>query len=153
MTTIYESSLVCWGFALSIMSAYAVQVTTNQFSSSASVITFETGSTGLPAVSGVQFSGGDATFATPQMRRIGDQYFGNLNGSSYLDIYFDQPQQAVGAYIIDRTPFDAVVGVIQIAYDHDNNVIETQSALYPGWGFPLVFLGIGEPTAQIWRVQ
>src|SRR5439155_12556341 len=65
----------------------------------------------------------------------------------------DQPQQGVGAYIIDGSPFDSVVGVTEVVYDRSNNVIETASAMYPSWGSPPVFLGIGEPTAQIYRVE
>ena len=129
--------------------------TTNQFSSSDPVITFETGSTGLPGVPGVQFSGGVASFYWPSTPPpiFGGQYFGNLSGPTYLDIYFDQPQQAVGAYLVGANPFNGISGVIQVAYDQSNNIIEMEPQIGATWGSPPVFLGIGEPTAQIYRVE
>src|SRR5438445_12885481 len=73
-----------------IVALFGVQLAPWQFAGGDPVITFETGSTALPSVSGVQFSGGDATFYFPNTPYFGSQYFGNLNGSTYLDIYFDQ---------------------------------------------------------------
>ena len=85
-----------------MLAIYGVPIGPWQFEAADPVITFETGSTGLPSISGVQFSGGDASFywPSPSPPGFGAQYFGNLNGATYLDIYFDQPQQAVGAYLI-----------------------------------------------------
>jgi len=138
----------------SLTGVYAIQIPVYQFSGSDTQITFETGSTGLPSVSGAHLSGGDATFKFNNIKCFGNQYFGNFNGSSYLDITFDQPQQAVGAYIVDVSSFDSVVGVIEVVYDKSNNIIETQSSLYPPSSSPQpAFIGIGEPTAQIYRVE
>ena len=90
---------------LSSVDVNASQWTLSQFPSLAPVITFETGSTALPGINGLQLSGGDATFAVtnynPNQIVFGHQYFGNLStagGYTYLDITFSQPQQAVGAY-------------------------------------------------------
>lgn len=146
--------LQCFFLAATVLvlpstSLYGIQVTTASFSSSDPVITFETGSTALPTISGLQFSGGDASFSYYSFQCFGSQYFGDLN-EGYLDIYFTQPQQAVGAYIVNA---QYGTGVIEVVYDQSNNVIETESALFPVWGAPPVFLGIGEPTAQIYRVE
>ncbi|HEV7925684.1 MAG TPA: fibronectin type III domain-containing protein [Verrucomicrobiae bacterium] len=144
---------LCLALAVSVLgttSLYGIPLTSGEFSTNDSVITFETGSTGLPSISGVSFSGGDATFGT---YGFGDQYFGNLNGATYLDVYFAQPQQAVGAYMVDDEYFGGVTGVIEVVYDQSNNVIETVSANFPPWGSTPGFLGLGEPTAQIYRAE
>jgi DNA-binding beta-propeller fold protein YncE len=127
--------------ALAIGSASGIQIATNQFAGTASIITFETGSTAMPGIPGLSFSGGDATFSS---YGFGSQIFGNLNGSTYLDVYFTQPQQAVGAYIINDSPFGGVTGVIEVAYDQNNNVLESVSTNFPALGAPRRFLGIGE---------
>jgi hypothetical protein len=127
-----------------------IQLTsTNQFSSSDPVITFETGSTALPSVPGVQFVDGDATFSYNSYQCFGSQYFGDLNEGP-LDIYFSSAQQAVGAYLVNAQYGS---GVIETAYDQSNNVIESESLPFPPLGQRPVFLGIGEPTAQIYRVE
>jgi hypothetical protein len=129
---------------------HGIQLTSiNQFSNSDPIITFETGSTALPSVPGVQFAGGDATFSYYSFQCFGSQYFGDLNEGN-LDIYFSNAQQAVGAYIVNAQYGS---GVIETVYDQSNNVIESESALFPPWGYPPVFLGIGEPSAQIYRVE
>lgn len=130
-------------------SLLGIQLTNYQFSGSDPVITFETGSTALPSISGLQLSGGDATFSYYSFQCFGHQFFGDLNEGN-LDIYFTQPQQAVGAYIVNA---QYGTGVIETVYDQSNNIIESESASFPAWGYTPVFLGIGEPTAQILRVE
>ena len=134
-------------FCATVNSLYGIEINVSQFSSSDPVITFETGSTALPSIPGVQFAGGDATFSDNSYQCFGNQYFGDVNEEN-LDIYFSSPQQAVGAYLVQD--YDYGTGVKEIAYDQSNNVIETESASF---GYPLVFLGIGEPTAQIYHVE
>jgi len=135
---------------LAATSLRAIPLADNQFATNDAVITFETGSTGLPGVPGVNFSGGDATFGT---YGFGNQYFGNLNGSTYLDVYFASPQQAVGAYMVDDEYYGGVTGVTEVIYDQSNNVIETVSESFPPWGSMPRFIGLGEPTAQIYRAE
>jgi hypothetical protein len=135
-------------FAVVLLSPTAsrgIQVTQSQFSPSDPVITFATGTTALPTIPGVSFSGGDASFSDGG---FGPQYFGNLvSGSySYLDISFAQPQQAVGANLIKVTP--AMTGVTEVVFDQNGSVIESDSA-----NFSAGFLGIGETSADISRVE
>jgi len=132
---------------------YGVTLGRGQFRATDPVITFETGSTDLPSISGVRFSDadGDASFYSQNDPYFGRQYFGNFNGSTYLNIYFDQPQQAIGAYLISDDW--SVVGVTTILYDQSNNVIESASVMGLNPNSAPVFLGIGEPTAQIYRVE
>ena len=138
--------------ALLTSSVLGVEISAGQFSGSDPVITFETGSTALPGIPGLELSGGDATFSFGAPC-FGNQYFGNINGATYLDVSFDQPKQAVGAYVIETSPFYGVTGVIEIAYDQNGNIIETESSSFPYWPSSPAFLGIGEPTAQIYRVE
>lgn len=133
-----------------VTTLYGIELNdTNQFSSLDPVITFETGSTALPSVPGVQFSAGSATFGQYSFQCISNQYFGDVNDGN-LDIYFSSPQQAVGAYLVNDQWGN---GVTEIAYDQSNNVIEVESESFPPWGSSPVFLGIGEPTARIYHVE
>ncbi|HVM60411.1 MAG TPA: hypothetical protein VMV72_06025 [Verrucomicrobiae bacterium] len=76
--------------------------TTNGLVGPDSLITFETGSTGLPSVPGVTFSpygtGADSTFSTVL---FGNQVYGNISGAGgYSDLFlkFDPPVTEVAAY-------------------------------------------------------
>lgn len=75
------------------------------------------------------------------------------NGYSYLDITFNPPQQAVGGY-----PFaldsENIGSVTEIVYDKNTNVIESVSISVPPVlsGKP-AFLGIGETTTNIYKVE
>jgi uncharacterized repeat protein (TIGR01451 family) len=133
-------------------SVSGAQISLSQFSSTNPVITFETASPFLPNVPGLQFTGGDALPGTGT-NCFGDQYFGNRNGNTFLDVYFDQPQQAVGAYIIEASPLFGMTGVMEVAYDQIGNVIETASGSFPPWPSSPAFVGIGETNARIYRVE
>src|SRR5437868_5265227 len=135
------SGLVLVGGIFRAGNLYGIQLGIGQFDSSDPVITFETGSTALPSIPGVHLSGGDSTFFTDD---FGHQVFGNFNGATYLDIYFDQPQQAVGAFIIYGGT------IIETVFDQNDNIIESASATST---YPAPFLGLGEPTPQIYHVQ
>jgi hypothetical protein len=134
------------GILCSVTVSRASQVYLSNFSGTDPVINFATGTTALPNVPGVTFAGGDDSFSNGG---FGPQYFGNLvsvGGYSYLDIYFSQPQQAVGADLVSATP--SVLGVTEVAFDQSGNVIESQSALMTAG-----FLGVGESGNQISRVE
>jgi hypothetical protein len=137
------------GLRATVTSVYGIQIYQSQFSSSDPVITFETGSTILPSVPGVQFGGATDAFSQYSFQCFGSQYMGDVNGGN-MGIYFSSPQQAVGAYIVNDQWGS---GVIEIAYDQSNNVIEVESQSFPPFGSSPVFLGIGEPTAQIYYVE
>ena len=146
------SETLITGVLFSPVIAHSSQWTLGQFPSLAPVITFETGSTALPGIPGLQLSGGDATFIYNN-EGFGHQIFGNFNGSTYLDISFSQPQQAVGAYIINDEPGGGVTGVTEVVYDQSNNILESASQSFPPIGYPPVFLGIGETTTNIHKVE
>jgi hypothetical protein len=103
----------------------------SQFRSSDPVITFETGSTTLYSIPGVRFGGGVATFSR---NAFGNQLFGNISGAggfSILNVYFDEPKQAVGGHLINVNMgyLQGVYGVRLVVYDeHDN---ELQSEVVP----------------------
>lgn len=130
----------------------AAQINLGQFSSTDPVITFETASPFLPNVPGLQFAGGDA-LPGDGTNCFGSQYFGNRNGSTFLDVYFDQPQQAVGAYIVEASPLFGTTGVVEVAYDQSGNVIESASGTFPPWQYSPAFVGIGETNIEIYHVQ
>ena len=104
--------------------ACGAKITSAQFSGSDPVITFETGSTGLPSIPGLTLSGGDSTFAAGG---FGNQIFGNINNSSYLDISFSSPVQAVGAYAVNDAGTSTTNGVIEVVYDQSNDILESES--------------------------
>lgn len=125
---------------------HASQVYSFQFSSTDPVINFNTGTTALPTIPGVQFAGGDDSFSNGG---FGPQYFGNLVGAggySYLDIYFSQPVQAVGADLVSATP--SVTGVTEVVFNQSGTQLESESAPMSAG-----FLGVGEGANQISRVE
>lgn len=73
-------------------------------------------------------------------------------GYSYLDITFNPPQQAVGGF-----PFsldgDNIGSVTEIVYDQNTNVIESASVSVPQFPGSPIFLGIGETTTNIYKVE
>lgn len=132
-----------------ILSAVSVsrasEVYSSDFSSTDPVINFTTGTTALPTIPGVTFAGGDDSFSDGG---FGPQYFGNLvSGSySYLDIYFSQPVQAVGADLVSATP--SVTGVTEVVFDQNGVQLDSESAPMSAG-----FLGVGESGADISRVE
>src|SRR5438128_878616 len=139
----------------------ASQWTLEQFSSLDPVLTFETGSTALPSINGIQLSGYGSTAAgTFSSYGFGQEAYGNVSGPggfTYLDISFDEPQQAVGGYVLNTSLFANVTGVTEIVYDKSNSVIESASVIFTifpaDFGYAPVFLGIGEATTNIFRVE
>lgn len=113
-------------------------------------ITFETGSTALPGIPGVHLGpygiGGDSTFSSAC---FGHQFYGNANGTGYLDISFDQPMQAVGAWF----SIGAGNGVTEVAYDQSNNVIDTVSVPMPSGIVGPPFIYLSEPATNIYKVE
>ena len=152
-------------FLLIILSStptlHAAEWPLSQFPTQDPILTFETGSTLLPSINGLTLTGGDSTFENtnynPNNICIGKQYFGNLDqggvGLTYLDITFKQPQQAIGAYIINADNNNKVTGVMEVIYDQSNNVLESESQAYPGSAKPPVFLGIGLTNTNIYKVE
>lgn len=69
-----------------------------------------------------------------------------------MDISFNPPQQAVGGF-----PFSldgANIGsVTEIVYDKNTNVIESASVSVPSFPGSPIFLGIGETTTNIYKVE
>jgi hypothetical protein len=127
------------------------------FAAADPIITFETGSTGLPSVAGVGFPdnfngntgfGGDATFQTDL---FGSQLYGNLVSSKYSDlaITFATPVAAVGAYAGKQHGFTGVAPAsLEVrVLDAANNVLESTTLTLnptPG-GRPASFVGFSEP--------
>ena len=135
------------------MESNAVNITSSAFAPGDTVVTFETGTTALPGISGVSFGGGDATFSFSG-NCFGSQYFGNLStagGYTYLDVYFTQAQQAVGAYLVKLN--SSVTGVTEVLYDSSGDILDSASENYPASGQPLAFLGLGEYTSDISEVE
>lgn len=113
-------------------------------------ITFETGSTALPNIPGIHLGpygfGGDSTFSSAC---FGKQIYGNANGTGYLDISFDQPMQAVGAWFT----IGAGNGVTEVAYDQSNNIIDTASVPMPSGIVGPPFIYLSESATNIYKVE
>jgi hypothetical protein len=130
-----------------------------QFPNSAPILTFESGTTAMPLISGLLFCGqsllvpgcGDSTFSG---EGHGSQLFGNLstvNGYTPLSIVFTQPKQAVGAYLVNVEPvFQGTITITQTVYGQSNNVLAStsRSVRY----FP-EFVGLGFSETNIYRVE
>src|SRR5262245_31741306 len=127
-----------------------IAITPSDFAPSAQVITFETGSTGLPTVPGVTF-----LFTTPSLTQwygssanfsgfFGAQGWSNLVSTTYSDlgIGFATPVQAIGGYV-GRIPnftgqHPPAVGVE--LFDGPLTSLGTASiALPPAFDSPVVF--------------
>jgi hypothetical protein len=134
---------------------HASQWTASQFSRLDPILTFETGSTALPSISGIGFT-------SPEIAGSSDICFGsqmlcNLSapgGYTFLDITFDKPQQAVGGYVGNtRYGWDDVGAVTEVVFDRSNNIIESASVSVSRFSHTPVFLGIGESTTNIYKVE
>jgi len=126
-----------------------------QFRSSDPVITFETGSTALYPIPGVHFGGGGAT---PSRNAFGSQLFGNISsaeGFSILNVYFDEPKQAVGGHLINVNIgyLQGVYGVKLVVYDEHDIELQSASKDLTIWNDPVPFLGLGSDKTNIFRAE
>jgi len=138
--------------------AHASQWSASQFSNLDPILTFETGSSALPSINGIHFT----PYGTSEICAGGSGFFGggclgNVSGPggyTFLDISFDKPQQAVGGYVNSQRPgFYDVGGVTEVVFDQSNNVIDSASVSVSYNSSTPVFLGLGEDTTNIYRVE
>lgn len=139
----------------------AGQWTFSQFSSLDPILFNNWNSSAPPSIPGLTFSPypdevselAPSDFPSYGLAPIALENTSGPGGYSYLDIRFNPPQQAVGGY-----PFsldgDNIGSVTEIVYDQNTNVIESASISVPPYqsGSP-VFLGIGESTTNIYKVE
>jgi hypothetical protein len=144
--------------ALLSATAHAGQWSASQFSNLDPVLTFETGTTALPGIHGIHFTPyGSAEISAFSSGFFGGQCLGNVSGPggyTLLDITFDEPQQAVGGYVNSQRPgFYNVGSVTEVVFDQNNNVIDSASVSVPYNSSTPIFLGLGEATTNIYKVE
>ncbi|HEV2435862.1 MAG TPA: hypothetical protein VG077_07680 [Verrucomicrobiae bacterium] len=154
--------LTCAVFALILCGASvnAGQWTLSQFSKLDPVLFNNWNSSAPPSIPGLTFSPYPAevselapsSFTSDGLVRIALENTSGPGGYSYLDISFNPPQQAVGGF-----PFsldgDNIGSVTEIVYDQNTNVIESASISVPQFPGTPAFLGIGETTTNIYKVE
>ena len=149
--------------------AAAALVGRDAFAPGDPVIDFETGTTAVPGdIPGVHFDqfNENATFVfstlSPFYDQFGQQALANLSGPpsavfpdgyTNLTVGFDQPVQAVGAFIFDLGPFTDVAGVTMIAFDASHQVIDSVFVPVSNQSLDPLFVGLAAPGAQIASVE
>jgi hypothetical protein len=133
------------------------------FGTSAELIDFETGTTALPVIPGIEFLdhgprdgrwfGGTAGAVS---NFFGIQAFVNTVSTTYgnLGLVFEQPVHRVGAYIgvVDGYTHEWPEQVVLAVYDAVGNVIYQSGVGVPNVGEPPLFVGV-ESNAGIARVE
>jgi hypothetical protein len=156
---IAATGLVVFGAAqifLTPDAAAALIIPRSDFATNDRVITFETGTTELPTVSGVSFDpgpqdAGDATFVGSNFHAFGNQYFGNLHVGSnytYLAIAFSTPQPAVGAFLL-RASNGPLTSLISTVFGPNGQPIDSTTTPLAAFGAPssqLPFVGYYQPA-------
>lgn len=138
----------------------ASQWTRSQFSNLDPILFKNWNSSAPPGIPGLTFSPYPAevselapsSYTNAGLARIALENTSGPGGYSYLDITFNPPQQAVGGF-----PFSLdganISSVTEIVYDQNTNVIESASVSVPQFPGTPVFLGIGETTTNIYKVE
>jgi hypothetical protein len=143
------------------LNVHASQWTLSQFSNLDPVLFNNWNSSAPPGIPGLTFSPYPAEvselapsswYSSYGLAKIALENTSGPGGYSYLDISFNPPQQAVGGF-----PFsldgDNIGSVTEIVYDQNTNVIESASISVPQFPGSPVFLGIGETTTNIYKVE
>jgi len=129
----------------------------SDFSASDPVLDFETGSTAPPFVPGlgIPYSLETATFLYTPHPLFGSQVLANESGGGlrdgYIEITFEEPRQAVGAYIWSFDGLSDVGGVTMLAFDAGDHLLD--SVFVPLQNGEYQFVGLGFAAPQIARVE
>lgn len=132
--------------------------TKSQFSNFAPVLFYNAGSTLPPGIPGLTFTPypneltelAPSSFSSAHLAPEALENSSSVSGYSLLDITFRPPVQAVGGYPFPlSTSFNTITETV---YDQNLNAIESVSNTFFLGAGP-VFLGIGETTTNIYKVE
>lgn len=154
--------VTCAVFALILSgaNANAGQWTLSQFSTLDPVLFRNWNLSSPPGIPGLTFTPYPAevselapsSYTNAGLARIALENTSGAGGYTYLDITFNPPQQAVGGFPFSLDS-DNISSVTEIVYDQNTNVIESASVSVPQTPGSPIFLGIGETTSNIYKVE
>lgn len=139
----------------------ASQWTLSQFSTQDPVLYRNWNSTATPTIPGVTYDRfltystiglAPAAYTNAGLARLALENLSGPAGYTILQINFNPPQQAVGGFPFSLNGMN-ISNVTEIVYDQNTNVIESASVNVPRIPGSPVFLGIGEASTNIYRVE
>jgi hypothetical protein len=155
-------------FAAALMAAVvssknlvAGQWTLSQFSSQDPVLYNNWNSTATPTIPGLTYDRflsyavtelAPAAYTNAGLAPIALENLSGPAGYTILQINFNPPQQAVGGFPFSLNGMN-ISNVTETVYDENTNIIESASVNVPRIPGSPVFLGIGEATTNIYRVE
>ncbi|MGC9942913.1 MAG: hypothetical protein ABSE48_13855 [Verrucomicrobiota bacterium] len=151
-------TLILLAWTLAVTDAIADQWSSSYFSSLAPALFYNWDDSSLPSIPGLTFTsypndyGGEApiNFIEAGLAPLALENVSGPAGYSVPQISFNPPVQAVGGYPF---PLDSGKNTItETVYDQNSNVLDSASVTVYEYGSP-VFLGLGETTTNIYRVQ